>query len=75
MYEGEILHTETDSRHPHLTYCLFLMILLRHQPPEKSFEAPPNQEGVDEAEASDAASVAEPNEEPSKPAFKSANIK
>lgn len=70
MYEGENLHTESDSSHPHLTYCLCLMILLRHQPPEKSLEAPPNQEGIDEAEASDDESVEEPNEEPSKPSSK-----
>lgn len=64
------IYTESDSAHAHVTYCLCLMILLRHQPLETSPEAPPNQEGVDEAEASEAASVGEPNEDPSKPAFK-----
>lgn len=67
-------YTESDIAHVHLTYCLCLMILLRHQPSEESPEAPPNQEGVEEAEASDAASVGEPNEEPPKPISRLARV-
>lgn len=61
------LYTESNDTHAYMTYCLCLMILLRHQPPEYSPEASPDQEGVEEAEASDAASVADPNEDPPKP--------
>lgn len=47
----------------HVAYGLCLIILLFHQPP-------PNQEGVEEAEASDAASVVDPDPNPPKPCFK-----
>lgn len=35
IYTKMKLHTKSDGAHAHFTtYCLCLMILLRHQPPE-----------------------------------------